>query len=58
MEPLGWIIFIVSNAFVIGLVVFCFYRVLSLTEEHMHSPLDIDTRDKNEDKEEDENDNF
>ncbi|MBD3267518.1 hypothetical protein GF373_12695 [bacterium] len=54
MEPLGWLIFIVSNLFVIGLVSFCFYRVLSLSEEHMHSPLDIDTKDLNENGEEEE----
>lgn len=45
MQPLGWLIFIVSNTIVIALVVFCFYRVLTIPKEHMHAPLDIDTKD-------------
>lgn len=48
MKPLGWIMMIGSVGFVLGLVVFCFYRVLyrPKTTEHMHAPLEIDTRDK------------
>ncbi len=57
MTPLGWLIFILSNGFVILLVVYCFYRVLSLPQEHMHSPLDIDTKDLNDDENEDNNGN-
>jgi hypothetical protein len=44
----GWIFMVCSVGFVIGLTVFCFYRVLSrpATTEHMHAPLDIDTQDR------------
>ncbi|NPU99571.1 MAG: hypothetical protein HPY51_20465 [Candidatus Omnitrophica bacterium] len=45
MEPAGWIILIVSFCTVIGLNIFCFYRVLTLPKEHMHAPLEIDTQD-------------
>lgn len=45
MEPAGWIILIFSFSIVIGLNVFCFYRVLTLPKEHMHAPLEIDTQD-------------
>ncbi len=45
MEPAGWIILITSFAVVIGLNVFCFYRVLTLPKEHMSAPLEIDTQD-------------
>ncbi|MBN2327843.1 MAG: hypothetical protein JXR73_11875 [Candidatus Omnitrophica bacterium] len=48
MLPIGWILFIVSNAIVISLVVFCFYRVFTIPKEHMHAPLDIDTHDMEE----------
>lgn len=47
MTTLGWLIFLVSNIAVITLVVFCFRRVLSVDQEHMHSPVDIDTHDLN-----------
>jgi hypothetical protein len=49
MTLLGWIIMTVSLSSVIGLTVFCLYRVLTLppTEvEHLNTaPLEIDTRD-------------
>ncbi len=48
MQPIGWIIFIVSNAVILTLVTFCFYRVLTIPKEHMHAPLDIDTHDLEE----------
>ncbi len=34
---------------VVSLITFCFYRVLSKPSaaEHMHAPLDIDTKDLN-----------
>jgi hypothetical protein len=37
-----------SIGFVLGLVGFCFYRVLTKPEaaEHMHAPLDINTHDR------------
>lgn len=53
MEPTGWIIFLVSNVAVISLVVFCFSRVFSVDQEHMHSPLDIDTHDLSDNDEDD-----
>jgi len=49
MEPSGWVIFTISNAGVIALVVFCFYKVFSLPQEHMASTLDIDTKDWGDD---------
>lgn len=54
METNGWIIFILSNALVISLVVTCFVLVFRSGEhiESMHAPLDIDTRDTDEDDEE------
>lgn len=48
MKPLGWVMMIGSIGFVLTLLSYCFYRVLSTpkTTEHMHAPLEIDTRDK------------
>ncbi len=54
MTIAGWIICLVSNIAVISLVVFCFYRVFSIPQEHMHSPLDIDTKDTHESEENEE----
>ncbi|MGC9328207.1 MAG: hypothetical protein ACP5I1_11275 [Candidatus Hinthialibacter sp.] len=48
MQPLGWVIFIVSNVIVITLVVYCFYRVFTIPKEHMRAPLEIDTHDEEE----------
>jgi hypothetical protein len=49
MTGAGWAIMIGSISFVLGLTVFCFYRVLTLppmeVEEHLKAPLDIDTGD-------------
>jgi hypothetical protein len=49
MTGAGWAIMISSISFVLGLTVFCFYRVLTLppmeVEEHLKAPLDIDTGD-------------
>jgi len=49
MTPLGWLIMIVSNTSVVGLTVFCLYRVLSLPAAEVESldvaPLDISTPD-------------
>jgi len=44
----GWIFMLGSLSFVLWLTFYCFYRVLSkpAATEHMHAPLDIDTRDK------------
>jgi hypothetical protein len=57
MEPIGWVIFILSNLAVIALVAFCFYRVLTLHEGHMHAPLEIDTKDLH-DNDTDDDDEF
>jgi hypothetical protein len=47
MNAGGWIFFVVSTAFVWGLTIWCFYRVLSSPEvaeemaeelEHFHNP--------------------
>ncbi len=53
MTLLGWIIFLFSNGVVITLVCFCFYRVLTIPQEHMHAPLDIDTKDLDDDENDD-----
>lgn len=49
MTPLGWLIMTVSISSVIGLTVFCLYRVLSLPPAEVESldiaPLDIPTPD-------------
>ncbi|RJP34934.1 MAG: hypothetical protein C4527_01305 [Candidatus Omnitrophota bacterium] len=54
MTVIGWIIFLVSNAIVISLTTFCFYRVFSIPEEHMHATLDIDTKDLHDEEEDEE----
>lgn len=50
MNALGWLMFLTANIAVISLLVFCFKKVFSLDQEHMHSTLDIDTKDTNEGK--------
>lgn len=47
MNAVGMVMMICSNALVVLLIVFCFYRVLTTpgAERHEHAPLDIDTRD-------------
>ena len=44
----GWILMTLSCGTVLGLTAFCYYRVLTSCgpDEHMHAPLEIDTRDK------------
>jgi hypothetical protein len=48
MTTPGWIMMLLSIGFVIGLLLFCLYRVTTTpkSEEHMHGPLDIDTGDQ------------
>lgn len=48
MTAAGWVFMSCSLGFVLALVVFCFFRVLSkpAATEHMHAPLDIDTHDR------------
>lgn len=43
----GWIFMVTSIGFVLALIIYCFSRVLSkpASTEHMHAPLDIDTKD-------------
>jgi len=50
MTPAGWIFMVLSCGVVLALVAFCLYRVLTTpaSTEHMHAPLDIDTRDTEE----------
>jgi hypothetical protein len=45
----GWIFMLASLTFVLALTAFCFAKVLSKPSaaNHMHSPVDIDTRDQN-----------
>jgi hypothetical protein len=50
MNTLGWIMFLAANLAVIALLVFCFKKVFSLEQEHLHSTLDIDTKDTNGNK--------
>ena len=38
MEPLGWVFLIVSLSFVWGLTGWCFYRVLTYSDEHSAEP--------------------
>ena len=47
MTVAGWIIMLSSIGFVVGLLAFCFYRVLRKpsSTDHMHAPLDINTHD-------------
>lgn len=48
MTPAGWIMMILSITAVTSLVTFCYYKVLTKPEstEHMHAPIDIDTKDR------------
>lgn len=50
MTTYGWVLMFVSMGFVIGLFMFCFYRVLTTpkNKEHMPGPLDTDTGDTKE----------
>ena len=47
MTAVGFFMMIVSNAVVLLLAAFCFYRVLKTpnVEKHEHGMLEIDTRD-------------
>ena len=48
MSPLGWIFMISSTGSVLLLTAWCFFKVLTKPSaaEHMHAPLDINTRDQ------------
>ncbi|MBI5762200.1 MAG: hypothetical protein HZA51_01610 [Planctomycetes bacterium] len=45
----GWIFMLSSVGFVLWLLTWCFYKVLTHpgAAKHMHAPLDIDTHDQN-----------
>ena len=40
MEPLGWVFLIVSLAFVWGLTGWCFFKVLTIPDNHSVEPSD------------------
>lgn len=46
----GWLTMVASVGVVLALCAFCVYRALREPhpEQHMHAPLDIDTRDLDE----------
>lgn len=48
MTTAGWIVMVLSLGFVLGLVGFCFYRVLTSPRAagHMQDPLELDTHDR------------
>ena len=50
MTTLGIIMMLISYGVAISLMVFCFYRILRIPRPglHEHSPLGIDTGDKDE----------
>ena len=48
MEPAGWAVMLVSVSFVLSIMSYCTYRVLTLPPvdmDELHGPLDIDTGD-------------
>lgn len=48
MTTAGWIMMIMTNIGMTGLLAWCIYRVLATkgATEHLHAPLDIDTKDQ------------
>lgn len=50
MTTAGWCLMLLSLSFVVGLVSYCYWRVLRMprTQNHLHAPLDIDTHEKME----------
>ncbi len=48
LEPAGMVMMGLSIAIVLSLTSFCVYRILRAPspEEHHHTPLDIDTQDR------------
>ncbi|MCC5850416.1 MAG: hypothetical protein JJU29_20205 [Verrucomicrobia bacterium] len=47
MTIAGWIVFISAVTGMTGLLLWCIHRVVKTpdAEEHLHSPVDIDTHD-------------
>lgn len=52
MTTAGWIFMVGSISFVVALISFCFHKVLSKPSaaNHMHAPLEIDTKDLDDDR--------
>lgn len=50
MTAAGWVLMTCSIGFVVALTGFCFYRVFQTPEprEHVHAPLEIDTKERPE----------
>lgn len=48
MTPAGWSIMIVAVVGYAGLLLWCIHKVVATPEapEHLHAPLDVDTRDR------------
>ena len=48
MEPAGWVFMLGSIGFVVGLVSYCFYRVLATPSaaDELHAPQTIETGDE------------
>lgn len=48
MTAAGWLFMLLSCGSVLGMTLWCYYRVLTTpkTTEHMHAPIEIDTHDK------------
>ena len=51
LTPGGWVVMLGCVGLVIGLMVFCFHRILRepRPSEHHHAPLDINTHDSDMD---------
>jgi hypothetical protein len=41
MKPMGWVFLLASLSFVWGLVIYCFYRVLTLPPEEEAAPEEV-----------------
>jgi len=48
MTTAGWVLMLLSLSFVVGLVGYCYYRVLRTprVRNHLHAPLDLDTHEE------------
>lgn len=51
MNITGWILFVTANVAVLSLIIFCFSKVFSVPKTHVHSTLEIDTKDTNDSEE-------
>ncbi len=51
MNPAGWLVLLISCGTILALNIFCFWKVFGLPakdEEDLHGPLDIDTKDQDD----------